>query len=177
MISAPAGALPVPHGDEVVPVLNGLLKLTNMLTVTTVATRDWHPEDHCSFKSQGGPWPAHCVAGTPGADFHYELYWGCIDRIVSKATARDQEAYSGFRGTDLAEFLWSRGINRVVIGGLATDYCVKATALDAKEEGFETCVILNACRAVNVNPGDGYKALEEMTAAGIELISVLSEGE
>lgn len=175
----PGGALPVPHGDRVVPVLNGLLRLTNILTVTTVATRDWHPEDHCSFKSQGGPWPAHCVAGTPGADFHHRLYRAYIDHIVSKATARDQEAYSGFRGTDLAEFLRLRGINRVVIGGLATDYCVKATALDAKEEGFETCVILNACRAVDVNPGDGDKAVEEMEAAGIQVVSIeaLSEDE
>lgn len=163
----PGGALAVPHGDEVVPVLNELLRQMNMLAV---ATRDWHPEDHCSFKSQGGPWPAHCVAGTSGADFHHRLYRAYIDHVVSKATTKNQEAYSGFRGTGLAEFLRLRGINRVVIGGLATDYCVKATALDAKAEGFETYIISDACRAVDVNPGDGDKAVEEMINAGIQVI-------
>ncbi len=160
----PGGALAVSGGDQVVPVLNKLLQQADMLSV---ATRDWHPEDHCSFKSQGGPWPAHCVAGTFGADFHHKLYRSFIEQVVSKAMVRDQEAYSGFQGTELAGYLHLCGISRVFIGGLATDYCVKATALDAVNKGFKTYLILDACRAVNVNPDDGDKAVQEMISAGV----------
>ena len=167
----PGGALPVPCGDQVVPVLNRLLIKVKQVNMLVIATRDWHPEDHCSFKSQGGPWPAHCVAGTPGADFHHILYRAYIDHVVSKATARDRETYSGFRGTGLAELLRVLGVSKVIIGGLATDYCVKATALDARRNGFRVYLILDACRAVNINPGDGDKAVEEMKAAGVQVVS------
>ena len=170
----PGGALPVPEGDRVVPVLNTLLDHRELLAV---ATRDWHPPDHSSFATQGGPWPVHCVAGTPGAEFHPGLHrqrlahMVSIGATVSKATAREQEAYSGFQGTDLTAFLRGRGIRRLVVGGLATDYCVKATALDARKEGFEVFLLTDAIRAVNVQPGDGDRAIAEMVAAGVAPIT------
>jgi nicotinamidase/pyrazinamidase len=166
----PGGALPVPEGDRVVPVLNTLLDHRELLAI---ATRDWHPPDHSSFTPQGGPWPVHCVAGTPGAGFHPGLHrerlahMVSIGATVSKATARDQEAYSGFQGTDLAAYLHRHGIHRLFIGGLATDYCVKATALDARQEGFQVFLLTDAIRAVNVQPGDGDRAIAEMQAAGV----------
>ncbi len=161
----PGGDLPVPEGDQVVPVLNTLLGHRELLAV---ATRDWHPPDHCSFVTRGGPWPVHCVAGTPGAAFHPDLDLGRIEHVITnKATARDEEAYSGFQGTDLAALLRARGIRRILVGGLATDYCVKATALDGRKEGFEVFLLTDAIRAVNVQPGDGDRAIAEMKAAGV----------
>ena len=161
----PGGALAVPEGDRVVPVLNALLRRAGLLAV---ATRDWHPPDHCSFVTQGGPWPVHCVAGTPGAEFHAALEKSRIEHLITnKATTRDQEAYSGFQGTDLADLLHGRGIRRLLVGGLATDYCVKATALDGRKEGFEVYLLTDASRAVDVQPGDGDRAIAEMRAAGV----------
>jgi nicotinamidase/pyrazinamidase len=162
----PGGALPVSEGHKVVPALNGLIRRVRALTV---ATRDWHPPTHCSFKPQGGIWPVHCVSGTRGADFHPDLATDRVAHVVSKATRPDEEAYSGFQGTDLADLLRKRGIRRVFVGGLATDYCVKATALDAVKHGFETTVLEDAIRGVEVQPGDSARALEEMKRAGIKL--------
>jgi nicotinamidase/pyrazinamidase len=162
----PGGALAVPRGDEVVPVVNRLLALTDWLTV---ATRDWHPADHCSFTAQGGIWPPHCVAGTNGATFHPALDEARIRHVVSKATTRDAEAYSGFQGTDLAALLASRGIRRALVCGLATDYCVKATALDARRAGLDVVAIEDAIRGVEVRPGDCVQAIDEMKASGIVL--------
>jgi nicotinamidase/pyrazinamidase len=159
----PGGALPVPDGDQVIPPLNDLLSRADCLTV---ATRDWHPMNHCSFKEQGGPWPVHCVAETWGADFHPDLDRALLQVIVSKATTPDQEAYSGFQGTALAALLNERGVKRVLIGGLATDYCVKATAIDARQAGFEVIVLKDAIRGVEVTPGDCARAMEEMRQAG-----------
>jgi nicotinamidase/pyrazinamidase len=160
----PGGALPVPNGDTVVPVINRLLTLGRWFSV---ATRDWHPPDHCSFLPQGGIWPVHCVAGTPGAEFHPAMDTLQIQHIVSKATTKTIEAYSGFQGTELAGLLKGRGIRRVFITGLATDYCVKATALDARRGGLEVVVLEDAIRGVEVKPGDCAKAMAEMSAAGI----------
>ena len=162
----PGGALAVPRGDEVVPVINRLFVLTDWLTV---ATRDWHPADHCSFKTQGGIWPPHCVAGTNGAGFHPALDQAHIRHVVSKAVTRDAEVYSGFHGTDLAALLASRGIRRAFVCGLATDYCVKATALDARRAGLGVVVIEDAIRGVEVKPGDCRKAIDEMRASAIVL--------
>lgn len=159
----PGGALPVPDGDRVIRPLNELLRRTDCLIV---ATRDWHPANHCSFTDQGGSWPVHCVADTWGADFHPHLDQSRLHVIVSKATSPDQEAYSGFQGTSLAALLQERGIKRVLIGGLATDYCVKASAIDARQAGFEVIVLADAIRGVEVNPGDCAKAIEEMRQAG-----------
>ena len=163
----PGGALPVAEGDAVVPALNALLRRARVLAV---ATRDWHPPNHCSFTPQGGPWPVHCVAGTPGADFHPALAMERVAHVISKATRPEEENYSDFQGTDLANLLRKRGIRRVFVGGLATDYCVKATALDAVKHGFETTVLEDAIRGVEVQPGDSARALEEMKRAGIRLL-------
>lgn len=159
----PGGALPVPEGDRVVPVINRLLGLPWM----KVATRDWHPADHCSFRQQGGMWPPHCVAGTPGAELHPELHQDLVQHLVSKGTERGTEAYSGFQGTDLARLLRQAGIRRLFVCGLATDYCVRATALDARGEGFEVVVLTDAARGVEVQPGDCSRALRDMQAAGV----------
>ena len=160
----PGGALAVPDGDAVVPVINRLLKGADWFSV---ATRDWHPPDHCSFKAQGGIWPPHCVAGPDGASFHPDLDAERIRHVASKATTKEAEAYSGFQDTDLAALLGSRGIRRTFVCGLATDYCVKATALDARRAGLDVVVIGDAVRGVEVHPGDCAKAVAEMTAAGI----------
>ena len=161
----PGGALPVPQGDQVISAINRLLALADWLTV---ATRDWHPADHCSFQTQGGIWPPHCVAGTDGAAFHPALDEQRIGHVVSKATTRDAEAYSGFQGTDLAALLASQGVRRAFVCGLATEYCVKATALDARQAGLDVVVIDDAIRGVEVRPGDCAGAIKAMRAAGVE---------
>lgn len=163
----PGGALAVPEGDRVIPLLNRLL---STLPCLKVATRDWHPPDHCSFREQGGPWPVHCVVGTPGAALHPSLAIDRLDWVISKGTRSDAEAYSGFQGTDLADRLRTRKIQRLFIGGLATDYCVRATALDGRGAGFDVWVLEDAIRGVEVHPGDSAKALEEMTGAGCRLV-------
>ncbi len=159
----PGGALAVSEGDEIVPPVNRLLDIPGWMKV---ATRDWHPPDHVSFQAQGGIWPVHCVADTPGAAFHPRLNAGVVEMVVSKATTPAAEAYSGFDGTTLADDLRAAGIGRLFVCGLATDYCVKATALDARRERFEVVVVEDAVRAVNVAPEDGEKAVKEMKAAG-----------
>ncbi len=163
----PGGALPVSRGDEVVPVINRILGLGGWLTV---ATRDWHPPDHCSFTPQGGIWPVHCVAGTPGAAFHPDLDAARIRHVVSKATTREAEAYSGFQGPELQAHLARRGIRRIFVCGLATDYCVKATALDGRKAGLEVVVVEDACRGVEVKPGDCAAAMAHMRAAGVKVV-------
>jgi nicotinamidase/pyrazinamidase len=163
----PGGALAVPHGDEVVDVINRIAPLFSVV----FATQDYHPPGHSSFAPQGGPWPVHCVQGTPGADFHPKLDTSEFDEVIRKGTDLATDGYSGFAGTDLADRLWARGASRVFIAGLATDYCVRATALEAIGNGFETVVVTDAVRAVEVNPGDGAKALDEMAAAGATLVT------
>ncbi len=159
----PGGALGVPEGDEIVPLVNRLLTVPGWFRV---ATRDWHPADHISFAAQGGIWPPHCVADSPGAAFHPDMAQGSIDLVVSKAAQKDAEAYSGFDGTTLPVELREKGVRRIFVCGLATDYCVRATALDGRKEGFEVVVLEDAVRAVDVEPGDGERAVEEMREAG-----------
>jgi nicotinamidase/pyrazinamidase len=161
----PGGALAVPGGDEVVAPINRVMPLFALVA----ATQDWHPRDHVSFAERGGPWPVHCVAGTPGAELHPGLNGSEIDLFVRKATEPEVEAYSGFGGTNLAEQLRARGVRRIFVAGLATDYCVKQTALDATAAGFEVVVLTDAVRAVNVSPGDDQRALDEMAAAGVRM--------
>ncbi len=170
----PGGSLAVPRGDEVVPVLNRYLAVFRGLTFPVVATRDWHPADHCSFRAQGGPWPPHCVAGSDGARFAPLLELPCEARIVSKATARDRDAYSGFEGTDLDDWLRREGVSRVFVGGLATDYCVLNTVRDALRLGYATFLLEDAVRAVDVNAGDGARAIAEMRGLGAQAIDFLS---
>ena len=166
----PGGSLAVPHGDEVLPALNHFIAVFRRLTFPVVATRDWHPPDHCSFKAQGGPWPPHCIAGSDGARFAPLLDLPCEARIVSKATTRDKDAYSGFEGTDLDDWLKRAGIRRVFVGGLATDYCVLNTVRDALRLGYETYLLQDAVRAVDVNAGDGERAIAEMRSLGATVI-------
>jgi nicotinamidase/pyrazinamidase len=163
----PGGALAVPRGDEVVPVINRILGLGGWLAI---ATRDWHPPDHCSFTPQGGIWPVHCVAGTPGAAFHSGVDAARVRHVVSKATTRGAEAYSGFQDTDLQALLAQQGIRRIFVCGLATDYCVKATALDGRKAGLDVAVLEDAIRGVEVNPGDCAAAMSHMRAAGIQVM-------
>jgi nicotinamidase/pyrazinamidase len=160
----PGGALAVPAGDEIAPKLNALAASGDYDLV--VATRDWHPPDHGSFAEQGGPWPVHCVAGTPGAQLHPALDASRVDVVVDKGQDPGTEGYSGFEGTGLADLLRSRGITQVTVVGLATDYCVKNTALDALREGFAVTVDTNAVRGVEVEPGDSERALAQVRAAG-----------
>lgn len=162
----PGGSLAVPHGDEVVPALNRYIAVFRGLTFPIVATRDWHPPDHCSFRAQGGPWPSHCVAGSAGAHFATLLDLPCEAHIVSKATSRDRDAYSGFEGTGLDDWLRRAGASRVFVGGLATDYCVLNTVRDALRFGYATFLLLAAVRAVDVAAGDGARAIDEMRRLG-----------
>lgn len=163
----PGGALAVPDGDEVVPVINDLMPRFRHV----IATQDFHPRGHSSFVSEGGPWPEHCVQGTPGAEFHPALDISRADEIVQKGTDPATDGYSGFAGTDLADRLRARGIERVVVTGLATDYCVRATTVEAIEHGFDAVVLTDAVRAVDVAPGHGDEALEDMSRAGATLVT------
>jgi len=163
----PGGALAVADGHEVIPGINRLLKYPWL----AVATMDWHPSDHCSFHSQAGPWPPHCVQGTPGAELHPALEAAKIQVVITKGSQIERDAYSGFDGTELAHILRHRGVHRVVICGLATDYCVRATAHDALQEGFEVIVLEDAIRGVEVNPGDCQQAIDELKEAGACFVS------
>jgi len=160
----PGGTLPVTDGDAVVGPLNRVMPL--FAPGHVFATQDWHPDDHCSFAARGGRWPPHAIQNTPDADLHPDLDRSRIGDVVRKGTTAERDAYSGFDGTDLADRLRAAGVRRVFVGGLATDYCVKATALDARRVGFDVVVLEDACRAVDVAPGDSERALAEMTAAG-----------
>ena len=167
----PGGALAVAGGDQVVPIFNRLVPLFK----TKVFTRDWHPPDHCSFSKEprfvDQSWPAHCVQDTPGAAFPPELKVPDDAIIVSKAMDPEKEEYSDFQGTDLADLLRSRGVTRVFVGGLATDYCVKATVLDALREGFRAVLLEDATRGVDVPAGSAKQAVEEMKRAGAKVIN------
>lgn len=173
----PGGALAVPEGDKIIPVLNRYIELFRRQGLPIIATRDWHPPDHCSFKAQGGPWPLHCVADTDGAAFSSALALPADAIVISKGGSAEKEAYSGFQGTDLAHRLKEKGVSRLYIGGLATDYCVLNTVLDALAQGFRVKVLRNAVRAVNVDPGDEQKALSEMSQRGAKIVdeSLLQE--
>jgi nicotinamidase/pyrazinamidase len=160
----PGGALAVPEGDTIAAKINALTASGDYDLV--VATRDWHPADHGSFAAQGGPWPVHCVADTEGAQLHPGLDRSRIDVIVDKGQAVDTDGYSGFEATDLEQILRDRGITQVTVVGLATDYCVKNTALDALRAGLEVTVDGTATRGVEVEPGDSERALAEVRAAG-----------
>src|SRR5437588_946219 len=162
----PGGALAVAGGDSIAGRINELAASGRYDLV--VATRDWHPPDHGSFEERGGPWPVHCVQDTEGAQLHAALDQSKVDVIVDKGTDPGTEGYSGFEGTNLADLLRERGVDRVTVVGLATDYCVKNTALDALREGFQVDIDPEAMRAVNVNEGDAEKAVSEMKDAGAQ---------
>jgi nicotinamidase/pyrazinamidase len=158
------GALAVEGGDEIADRVNELAASDRFDLV--VASRDWHPRDHWSFKEQGGIWPVHCVQGTEGAELHPSLDRSKIDIVYDKGQTNETEGYSDFEAPDLHETLRERGIDKLTVVGLATDYCVKHSVLDARELGYEVDVEESAIRAVNVEPGDGDRAIEAMRAAG-----------
>jgi nicotinamidase-related amidase len=160
----PGGALAVDEGDTIAPRINELAASGDYELV--VATRDWHPVDHSSFSEQGGIWPVHCVQGTEGAELHPALERANVDVVVDKGQDDSTDGYSGFEGTNLGELLRERGIDSVTVVGLATDYCVKNTALDALHEGLDVEVDAQAVRGVDVKPGDSQAALDELRAAG-----------
>ena len=162
----PGGSLGVPQGDLVVKPINALIDLYHARHLPVYASRDWHPQDHCSFAAQGGPWPRHCVAGTEGARFSSELRLPDDTIVVSKADTAGVDAYSAFSGTGLGDAMRRRGISRVAVCGLATDYCVLNTVLDGIEEGFEILLVPEAVRAVDVKPGDGDHAVARMLGHG-----------
>jgi nicotinamidase/pyrazinamidase len=162
----PGGALAVEGGDEIVPVINEMAREAPFV----VATRDWHPAAHSSFAERGGQWPVHCVQGTEGAELHPELDERAIDLVVDKGQEVDEPGYSGFEGTSLEQALSDQGISRVDIVGLALDYCVKATALDARKAGLDVTVHRAATRAVNVEPGDDERAVAELRDAGVTVV-------
>ncbi|MEW6039655.1 MAG: nicotinamidase [Pseudomonadota bacterium] len=167
----PGGSLAVPGGDEVIPVLNQYIARFAREGLPVIATRDWHPPDHCSFHAQGGPWPPHCVAGSPGAEFAPGLALPEDVPVVSQAILPEKEAYSSFEGTDLAYILQEIGVRRLFLGGLATDYCVLHTVLDGRRLGFAVVVLEDAVRAVDVEPEDGRRALARMREEGAAFAS------
>ncbi|MBI2964037.1 MAG: bifunctional nicotinamidase/pyrazinamidase [Deltaproteobacteria bacterium] len=160
------GSLAVPEGDAVVPVANRWIAAARRAGVPVYASRDWHPAGHASFRQRGGPWPPHCVQHTRGAEFHPALELPPGAPIIGKGADPDRDGYSAFDRTDLAARLRAQGVRRLWVGGLALDYCIRATVLDALGEGFAVHLIRAATRAVEAHPGDGDRALAEMRAAG-----------
>ena len=156
------GALEVPEGDEVAEPVK---RLADQFDVV-VATRDWHPPDHASFETQGGPWPVHCVQGTHGAQLHPAMEDVALDAMVDVGRERDDEGYSGFEKSDLAQILRDHDVDEVYVCGLATDYCVRASAIDARREGFDVTVVEDAIRGVDVREGDSERALRDIREAG-----------
>ena len=163
----PDGALAVPEGDVIADRLNALAASDRFDLV--VATRDWHPPDHGSFEERGGPWPVHCVQGTEGAELHWALDRSRVDVVVDKGQDPSTEGYSAFERPELAQLLRDRGIDKVTIAGLATDFCVRGTALDAIEHGFDVTVDTAGTRGVDLEPGDSQRALEELERAGAKI--------
>lgn len=173
----PGGSLPVPEGDRVMPVLNAWAEAAQQAGIPIFVSRDWHPPRTTHFKEQGGAWPVHCVMGTPGAAFHPDFRVPEQATIVSKGMGEQEDAYSAFQardehGTPLPELLRRRGVRHLYVMGLATDYCVKFSVVDATRQGFRVTVVPEGSRAVNLQPGDEERAYEEMRRAGAELLAV-----
>jgi len=164
----PGGALGVPDGDAIVPVLNAYIRKFRQRGLPVIASRDWHPPDHCSFMENGGPWPPHCLQDQPGAEFAAGLDLPEETLIVSKATDTGHDAYSAFDGTALDAALNEQHIRRLFIGGLATDYCVRRTASDALGLGYRVQLLMDAIRAID--PAEGGRAIEELQDEGADVI-------
>jgi nicotinamidase/pyrazinamidase len=174
----PGGALAVKDGDQVVPVLNRYMEKFNQAGLPIFITRDWHPEKTIHFNTHGGQWPPHCVQKTHGAEFHPGLTLSQNVVVVSKGMAEDADSYSGFDalgadGMKLADLLRRRGVERILVGGLATDYCVKHTVIDGLKEGFKVVLLEDAIRAVNLDSNDSNRAIDEMLRAGAQKSSAL----
>lgn len=162
----PGGALGIRGGDDIVPVLLKYIDCFHSKGLPIFLTRDWHPPNHCSFRSQGGPWPPHCIAGSPGSlpPRAFETPLSAV--IIYKAIDADREAYSAFQDTPLDRHLKAIGVQRLFIGGLATDYCVLNTVKDARAAGYEVRLLMDGIKAVNLQPDDGQKAEQEMIRLG-----------
>jgi nicotinamidase/pyrazinamidase len=160
----PDGALAVPGGDEIATRLNALAADERYAVV--IATRDWHPADHGSFSSAGGPWPPHCVQGTPGAELNPALDRTRVDAVIDKGQNVDGDGYSAFESPELGQLLRDETITALTVVGLATDYCVLNTARDALAEGFVVAIDRTAVRAVDATPGDGDRALAQLRRLG-----------
>jgi len=165
----PGGALAVPEGDQIIPALNRWIDAAEQRSIPIIYSRDWHPPDHCSFKPQGGTWPVHCVADTEGAAFPEALHRPVSGVTISKGISVERDAYSAFDGTDLANRLREANIQRVIIGGLALDVCVRATVLDALGADFDTHLIASATRAVDRHAAT--RVIDELRRAGAKLIT------
>jgi len=173
----PGGALAVPHGDEILPVLAACIRSFAERRLPVIASRDWHPRDHCSFRENGGTWPPHCVAGSPGAELDPTLHLPAQSWIVSKATSATYDTYSAFEGTDLDERLRQSGVRRLFVGGLATDYCILNSARDALRHGYDVLLLTDAIRAIDES--DGARAIEELRQADATITDsseILDEG-
>ena len=160
------GSLAVPGGEQVIPLFNSYLALFRSRNLPVFLTRDWHPLNHISFRSRGGDWPPHCVQGTAGARFAAELDLEGSEHVISKAQSRDADSYSAFEDADFADQLRQQGIERLFIGGLATDYCVRSTVDGALENGFAVVLLTDVVAAVNVKEGDGERAIADMVEKG-----------
>ncbi len=164
----PGGALGISDGDEIIPVLANYVDRFQAHALPIFLTRDWHPPDHCSFRPQGGPWPVHCVAGSPGSLPPPSFTTPPSAVIIYKAIDRDQEAYSAFQDTALDRHLRALSVRRLFIGGLATDYCVLNSVRDARALGYAVCLLLDGIKAVNLQPDDGRRAEDEMIRLGAQ---------
>jgi nicotinamidase/pyrazinamidase len=162
----PGGELPVRDGDKIVPIINKYIRKFQKAGAKIIATRDWHPPDHKSFKEYGGIWPPHCLKGSRGAEFRSDLKLPAEATVISTGDQPSLEGYSGFDHTNLERELRGDGVDRVFVGGLATDYCVKYTVLDALEKGFETILLTDAVKGVNRASGDAERAVGEMVKRG-----------
>ena len=166
----PGGALAVPSGDKVIPSLNRMIQRMEKGGFPIILTRDWHPPDHGSFHDQGGPWPPHCVVRSEGAQFAADLIVPSSAVILSKGTDPDRDGYSAFEESELNQQLRAAKIRRLLVGGLATDYCVLNTVLDGLKLGYVVLLLKDGIRAVDVHPGDGKRAEEDMIRQGATLI-------
>ena len=162
----PGGTLGVRDGDRIIPILANYVRRFETHGLPIFLTRDWHPPDHCSFRPQGGPWPVHCVAGSPGALPPSSFTIPLSAVIIYKAIDRDQEAYSAFRETALHRHLRALLVRRLFIGGLATDYCVLNSVKDARSLGYDVCLLMDGIKAVNLQPDDGRHAEDTMVLQG-----------
>ncbi|MEM1644270.1 MAG: nicotinamidase [Ignisphaera sp.] len=168
----PGGTLPVANALTIIPIINKYIELFTNAKALIVASRDWHPPNHISFNTRGGPWPPHCVQGTEGAKFHPELKLTPDTIIVSKGYEENKEAYSSFEGTELNEILRSKNVRRLFVCGVATDYCVKATVLDAIKLGYTVLVLNDAIKGVDLPKGSVDKAVSEMLNEGAIFITL-----
>ena len=162
----PGGALGIRGGEEILPILENYIRRFHARSLPVFLTRDWHPSDHCSFVSQGGLWPMHCVAGSPGSLPPPPFAVPSSAVIIYKAIDRDQEAYSAFQNTTLDRHLRARNVQRLFVGGLATDYCVLGSVKDARAIGYDVYLLMDGIQAVNLQPHDGRRAEEEMIGLG-----------